>query len=989
MTDLYLRYANSVQALRRRASAMNISLGGALGVAASPMPHQLATVRRVLGASEVRYLLSDEVGLGKTVQALMIINALRWQDPSHRTILIAPDNLLSQWQEECWVRGHMVPSLAGNIAPEQAEDAPITLVRPRDLINQGEELGRAIDLDASQFDLLVVDEPQTMTREALQQITQASASFRQVLVLSATPRLGDPSWREPILRILEPEAGEAARLQDRTVDDVLAERESLAINALNDESNPVERERCFMRASVMRRVVRNGRKDWSDYLPERRNHIARIDPLRPERLRFDIAEAVLDGLDPADGFQGQAWTIARRLQRSARTAREALAVLASRGGELGEKAEQARVEALENPGDSRLDMLLDVLSAQWSEDPERTFVIVCGDNPTIDMLRAALPRYFADLADRISVLRRPAGTEQDSVDDLRKIQETLAPMLEGESRLLLVGEWVQAGLNLHHVAHGVIFFSLPWEIDTIDQLIGRVDRLGRVDPKTGKPRPVDIWRLLVNGSQEAAIADHAADLGVFDAPLPPLPPEELEAINAEMGRAAMTRSPGRATVSHTGNFSISSRLADASPYGPERAKREFEVWLGESLPGPVLLGDVQRTDDTPVRKEERSIGGWLKTIGVSSDFDISGRRDKIDDYSFQTIWYHAAGGRGRASNLPFLLPGASVDNWMTGHLPFIHRRSNLSTPPRKGVHTDEGERSDGGTMSARPLRFLDHGGELHDALVAGYRASGLKLFGEGKRLVQTAVRLPEEHPAWEAGSPVMISVALFDPFPDDLLPPLFSKEAMDLFNATPEGTQKAAQENDRKALLASIRALQRRVRMEIPARLARVGAVKGPVGWTGLSDDLVDNCLTPLSMQSGKTIARGHSSVLTPKIPEQSEELRARLTTQLRSEHERFRSKMLDHVHEALEEQSIALFSKYHEQLKNREAVLERRRNTPPGNIPIELWRGQIAGLERSVSATQLGRTELMDYLQELVAGRMRFPQPDVMSIILTFAHVD
>lgn len=773
------------------------------------------------------------------------------------------------------------------------------------------------------------------------------------------------------------------------MDDVLAERENLAINALKDASNPIELEHCFMRSSATRRIIRNGRQDWSDYLPVRRNHIVRIDPLRPERLRFEVAEAVLDGLDPADGITGQAWTLARSLQRSARTARETLAVLAAKGGDLGEKAEQARKESLENPGDSRLDMLLDVLSMQWMEDPERAFVIVCGDNPTIDMLSAALPRYFTNLANRISVLRRPIGTEQDSVEDLRKIQETLAPLLEGENRLLLVGEWVQAGLNLHHVAHGIIFFSVPWEIDTIDQLIGRVDRLGRIDPGTGKPRPVDIWRMLVNGSQEAAIADHAADLGVFAAPLPPLPPEELEAINTEMGRAAMTRSPGQATVSHPGSLSVPSRIADANSFSPQRAKRDFREWLEENIPGPVMVRDRTRPDDTPVRKEEREIGCWLKTIGASSDFDIGRRKDKIDDYSFRTIWYHATGARNLVSDMPFLLPGASVENWMTGHLPFSYQRSSLSTPPRKGVHTDEGERTDTDTLSARPLRFLDHGGELHDALVEGYRESGSKLFGEGAPLVQTTVRLPKDHPAWKAGSPVMISVALFDPFPDELLPPLFSKEAKELFAAAPKGAQKVVLENDRKALLASIRALQRRIRMEAPARLARIGVVKGTGGWKELTEDLIDDCLTPVTLKSGKAIARGHSSVLAPKMPDQSEELRAQLSTKLQNEIDKFRSETQVRIRDSLEEQSTALFSKYHEQLNNREAVLEKRRISSRGNIPMGLWKGQISGLERSVSSVFLGKTELMRFLQELVTGQMRVHNPEVISIILTFATVD
>jgi SNF2 family DNA or RNA helicase len=43
--------------------------------------------------------------LGKTIQTLMIVNALRWQQPMRRTMIDAPDNHLSQWQEECCVSG--------------------------------------------------------------------------------------------------------------------------------------------------------------------------------------------------------------------------------------------------------------------------------------------------------------------------------------------------------------------------------------------------------------------------------------------------------------------------------------------------------------------------------------------------------------------------------------------------------------------------------------------------------------------------------------------------------------------------------------------------------------------------------------------------------------------------------------------------------------------------------------------------------------------
>ncbi len=102
------------------------------------------------------------------------------------------------------------------------------------------------------------------------------------------------------------------------------------------------------------------------------------------------------------------------------------------GGSTKQRAQE--LEARGAPrGNSRLDALLDILSDQWSDDPARAFIVVCGDNPTIDMLRAVLPSYFPDLADAISVLRRPATTDVDGVTNLREIQETLAPLLAGRT----------------------------------------------------------------------------------------------------------------------------------------------------------------------------------------------------------------------------------------------------------------------------------------------------------------------------------------------------------------------------------------------------------------------------------------------------------------------------------------------------------------------------------------------------------------------------
>jgi len=976
--DQYLRFVNGVQALRRRTSAMGVGLCGALGVAADPLPHQLATVRRVLGDIQVRHLLSDEVGLGKTVQALMIMNALRWQDPKHRTLVVVPGNLLSQWQEECWIRGHVMPALAGEIIDTVDESAPITLARPRDLMARPGEDERTIRADPSVFDLLIVDEPQTMPREVVRHLSQVSDGFRQVLVLSATPKLGDPAWRELILRMIEPQAAQRARLKGRKLDEVLAEREKQAIATAGNHADASRLSVEFSRAAAGRRVIRNGRDKWGAYLPVRRNNVIRVQPLRHERLRHEIAATLLESAQSESDLQGSVWTAARALQRSARAARTVLAELAAHGGRLGEQAERARQASLENPGDSRLEVLLDILANRWSEDQAQAFIVVCGDNPTIDMLRAALPRYFPDLDGRISILRRPSSTEADGVANLRKTQETLAPLLSGENRLLLIGDWVQAGLNLHHVAHGIIFFSLPWEIDSIDQLIGRIDRLGTEGDGNRSIRTIDIWRILLEGSQEAAIADVVGALGVFDAPLPPLSPDELLQVQVELDRAALGwKSSGAILPLASGGTGLPTLLAAADPYTSEQAAADFKKWRALPLPEPAMMTDLAGRADTPVRREERALGAWLKTIARSEDFDIGSRPDNTDDYRFKTIWYHRLAATGRAGESPFMLPGVGRDCWMSDHLPFIYRRSDISAPPRKAVVTDEGE------DKARPLHFLDHGSAAHDAIVSGYANATRDLFGPESPVVQASAVLPDGHPARGIGSLVFLTVAALDPFPDELLPPLWSSEAEKILAAAPTEAQRNALTADRKALQTLFLAAQRRIRLEAPAKMLRNGAAKGPDGWKKMPPEQVDLCLRPLTSSTNNAIAKGRN-VQTPHLkPETAKAVRTRCLEQFRADAQHFNGQVLDRVRPALELIMMQVFSHFKTEAANRELALERHIQSPPDGGLVELWQGQVAARERSLAMAHLNSIEATTLLQKFAAGRITIPQPKSRSILI------
>ena len=65
-----------------------------------PLPHQIHALSRAIANDRVRYLLADEVGLGKTIEAGLIMRELKLRGLVKRTLVIAPKGLVTQWVSE-------------------------------------------------------------------------------------------------------------------------------------------------------------------------------------------------------------------------------------------------------------------------------------------------------------------------------------------------------------------------------------------------------------------------------------------------------------------------------------------------------------------------------------------------------------------------------------------------------------------------------------------------------------------------------------------------------------------------------------------------------------------------------------------------------------------------------------------------------------------------------------------------------------------------
>src|SRR6056297_2121308 len=221
MNTLHLTQSG-FHALERLVAAESWEMGGALGVAADPYPHQIANLHRILADTEIRHLLADEVGMGKTVQALMILNVLRRRDPSLRVAIVAPERICYQWQVELSARGHIAARILTDADADAEQEYPdgegyVHLIKA-DMVRRQPTRPSPED-----YDMLIVDEIHAMNLEdaaflsSLCRERRDAPRFRHVLLLTATPRLGNPAWARAVIGAIEPERSEIANLLGREI----------------------------------------------------------------------------------------------------------------------------------------------------------------------------------------------------------------------------------------------------------------------------------------------------------------------------------------------------------------------------------------------------------------------------------------------------------------------------------------------------------------------------------------------------------------------------------------------------------------------------------------------------------------------------------------------------------------------------------------------------------------------------------------------------
>ncbi|HEY8211247.1 MAG TPA: helicase-related protein [Myxococcaceae bacterium] len=581
--------------LRRRALVLDDerrcdALGALLASRVMVKPHQVGVVQRVLSARRPRFVLADEVGLGKTIEAGMIFSALRLNGLASRVLVVAPSHLTVQWLAELFHKFNQLFTLMDSdrhaaSVKEQPDRSPWArfdkVVTSLELLSRTDEyLAQAADPSAA-WDLVIIDEAHHLKSErAFAAARKLAQSSWGLLLLTATPMQLDPAEYHGLLTLIDPATaptldGFQERLK-RQEDVSTAVRGLLeggqapeAIAALSKRFPADDRLKALARDkdrgallshlaetySLSERLIRNRRAVVGGFA----QRALQRHPVQLGEAELKAREAAVKLLAEKGNVRGAALSqLLRRLESST-----AAFIRAAQGSKaLGKlKDELPKVEK-----DAKLVAFLDVLRGIWAKEKGAKVLVFTESRETLDMLQAEL------LLEKIEPLAYHG--DLPLLDRDRQVARFRDP--EGP-KVLVCTEVGGEGRNFQF-SHHLVNYDLPWSPAVMEQRIGRLDRIGQT-----RPVEIHVFEQPPGTLSHDVLAILADSVGVFGETVGGLDAvlEEVEPSLTELALAEPTR---RAEYAAALKVKVAeARAAVKRAYDPLLDRRSFDKEAVEAL----------------------------------------------------------------------------------------------------------------------------------------------------------------------------------------------------------------------------------------------------------------------------------------------------------------------------------------------------------------------------------------------------------------------
>ena len=523
----YLRYVTLLSKIK------NETAGGLLSSLASgviPLPHQLHVLNRVMERNTIRYILADEVGLGKTIEAGMVIKELKARGLIQRILVVCPTGLVTQWASEMQEKFHekfhvILPSDFDTIRRLTDSDdvygqydqviSPMDSIKPLEkragwtdekVEKYNEE--RIYSIINSGWDLVIIDEAHRVAgstgevaRYKLGHLLSQASPY--LLLLSATPHNGKTEPFLRLIRLLDEEAFPNAKsiVKEQVAPYLIRteKREAIDNNGnklfknrithlvlLNwDERHTFQRDLYQLVTSYVsktyNKALRNRKKNMcliflliimqrmvtSSTAAVRQSLERRLAVLKNQATKLgSLTEEDIADLDIEDGVE-------EALEAISLDTEEEIA-------ELEHIISVAKQAEFQHP-DVKVEKLLSTIDEILSEDPNQKIIIFTEFVATQEYLQ----RLLVGRDYTVSILNGSMSIEERN-DALREFRD--------HSNIFISTDAGGEGLNLQF-SNIIINYDLPWNPMKIEQRCGRADRIGQT-------RDVQIYNFIIEDTVE-------------------------------------------------------------------------------------------------------------------------------------------------------------------------------------------------------------------------------------------------------------------------------------------------------------------------------------------------------------------------------------------------------------------------------------------------------------------------------------------------------
>jgi superfamily II DNA or RNA helicase len=509
--ESYLRYVAMLSKIKNETSEGILSK---LSSGIIPLPHQLHVLNRALSNNNVRYILADEVGLGKTIEAGLIIKELKTRGLIKRILIVCPTGLVTQWslemQDKFNEKFHVIlpedydtiRKITGNEDVYGQFDqviSPMDSIKPLErrvgwteekIAQYNEE--RIYSIINSGWDLVVIDEAHRVAgssgevaRYKLGNLLAAASPY--LLLLTATPHNGKT---EPFLRLIrlvdekafpninaivkEQVAPYVIRTEKREAIDnngnkLFKNRTTRAIELHWDERHSMQRRLYEMVSDYVsknyNKAMRNrGKNMWFVFLlimmqrlvtsstsAVRESMERRVKVLEEQAFKYQsMSEEEFAEMELEENMEDAIAAISLDIKEEIAQLNDIIAV-----------AKQAEFQYL----DVKVEPLLEIIDDLFAEDRQRKVIIFTEFVAT----QSYLVKLLKDRGYSTSILNGSMSIEERNA----VLQE-----FKTETDILISTDAGGEGLNLQF-SNCIINYDLPWNPMKIEQRIGRVDRIGQ------------------------------------------------------------------------------------------------------------------------------------------------------------------------------------------------------------------------------------------------------------------------------------------------------------------------------------------------------------------------------------------------------------------------------------------------------------------------------------------------------------------------------